>query len=65
MRGISVSSIRRAMLRGWTTIFVLNRVGGVLARDFFWIFRGFTDCAAGLTFAQQLGFGWEGFDLSY
>jgi hypothetical protein len=45
----------RAMLRGWTTFRAPSRVGGVVAGDFFWIFRGFTECAAELTFAQHLG----------
>src|SRR5688572_22467304 len=36
------------------------RFGGVLAGDFFWIFRGFTGCAGEVRFAQHPGCGGEG-----
>jgi hypothetical protein len=55
---MSVSSLSEgAVLRGRTTLCAPSSVFGVVGREFFWIFRGFTDCAAELTFAQHLGFG--------
>src|SRR6185503_5389451 len=35
------------MLRRWTTLCAARWVFGVVAREFFWIFRGFTGCAVG------------------
>ena len=49
------SYITGVRLRRRITLCATNRVGGVLAGDFFWIFRGFTDCATALIFAQETG----------